>query len=62
MRTCAQQEMGASLAIIRSKEEQDFITNFILKVQKVVDNVWIGVKFSNNSFKWTDHTDLSFVK
>jgi hypothetical protein len=49
------------LVTIHSKDEQDFLTNLLFKTHKVVDAVWIGVKYSSNKFKWIDDSDLSFT-
>jgi hypothetical protein len=58
---CNQQENSASLVIIRSKDEQDFLSNLLFNTHKVLDNVWIGVKYTSNMFKWIDDSDLSFT-
>jgi hypothetical protein len=60
-KTCNQQENSATLVIIRSKDEQDFLSNLLFKTHKVIDNVWIGVKNTSNKFKWVDDSDLSFT-
>ncbi len=33
----------------------------MFKTHKVVDNVWIGAKYSSNKFKWTDGSEVSFT-
>jgi hypothetical protein len=48
------------LISIRFQEEQDFISNF-LKTNKIADNVWIGVKYTSNKYKWIDDSDLVFT-
>ncbi len=59
-KTCHQQESSSSLISIRSFEEQEFISNLLFKTHKVVDNIWIGAKYTNK-FKWTDDSDLVFT-
>jgi hypothetical protein len=60
-KTCNQEDNSATLVIIRSKDEQDFLFNLLFKTRKVVDNVWIGAKYTSNKFKWIDDSDLSFT-
>ncbi len=45
---------------IRFQEEQEFLSNFF-ETNKIVDNVWIGVKYISNKYKWTDDSDLVFT-
>ncbi len=45
---------------IHFQEEQEFISNF-LKTQKVANDIWIGVKYTNNKYKWNDDSDLVFT-
>ena len=49
----------SKLASIKTKDESDFMTNY-LKTQSIADNVWIGIKKFNNTFKSFDETDLEF--
>jgi len=42
-------------------DEQQFLTNLLFKTLKVVDTIWIGAKYSNIKFIWTDNSDLSFT-
>jgi hypothetical protein len=60
-KTCKQEETSATLVIIRSKDEQEFLTNLVFKTHKVVDNVWIGAKYTSNKFMWIDDSELSFT-
>ncbi len=60
-KSCSQLENSSTLLIIRFKDEQDFLSNFLFKTNKKVDNVWIGAKFTTNKFKWSDDSDLSFT-
>jgi hypothetical protein len=58
---CNQQENNSTLVTIHSKDEQDFLSNLLFKIHKVVDTVWIGAKYSSSKFKWTDDSELSFT-
>jgi hypothetical protein len=49
-KTCQQQENGSSLITIHFLEEQEFISN-LFKTHKVANNIWIGVKYTNNKYK-----------
>jgi len=59
-KTCQQQENGSSLITIHFLEEQEFISNFF-KTHRIPNDVWIGVKYTNNKYKWTDDSDLVFT-
>jgi hypothetical protein len=61
-KTCHQQDnsSSSSLISIRFQEEQEFISNFF-KTNKIADNVWIGVKYTNNKYKWIDDSDLIYT-
>jgi hypothetical protein len=60
-KACRQQENGSSLISIRFLEEQEFLSGFLFKTHKVVDNIWIGAKYTSNKFEWTDDSDLVFT-
>ncbi len=60
-KVCSPHENSSTLVIIRSKDEQDFLSNLLFKTHKILDNVWIGAKYTSNKFKWTDDSDLSFT-
>jgi hypothetical protein len=59
-KTCQQQENGSSLITVHFLEEQEFISN-LFKTQKVANDIWIGVKYTNNKYKWEDDSDLVFT-
>jgi hypothetical protein len=59
-KTCNQQENGSSLITIHFSQEQDFISN-IFKTHKVPNDVWIGLKYTNNKYEWSDGSDLAFT-
>ncbi len=58
---CLQADNGSSLLTIHSKEEQDFISEFLFKTNKIVENVWLGLKKSSNNFKWSDGSNIDFT-
>jgi len=60
-KSCSQLENSSTLPIIRSKDEQDFLSNLLFKTHKAVDNVWIGIKYTSNKFKWIDDSELSYT-
>ncbi len=57
---CSQADNSSILLTMQSKEEQDFITEYLFKTHKIVENVWIGLK-RNNNFKWDDGSSLEFT-
>lgn len=42
-------EKYSMLAIIDSKEEQDFVEDYLFKKEQIIDNVWIGGRRENVS-------------
>ncbi len=46
---------------IHSKQEQEFVSKLLFKTYNVIENVWIGLKNSNNQFKWTDSSEIGFT-
>jgi hypothetical protein len=50
-KSCSQLGDGSSILSIYSKEEQDFISDSLFKTNKMVDNVWLGLKKNSNVFK-----------
>jgi hypothetical protein len=60
-KSCLQADNGSSILTIHSKEEQEFISEFIFKTNKIVDNIWLGLKSNNKQFKWTDGSEMSYT-
>lgn len=61
-KACEKLEGTPTLAVIHSKEEQDFLTNYLFKTQKEIENFWIGAKFSAaNKFIWVDSSELVYT-
>ncbi len=59
--SCLQLDNASSILTIDSKEEQEFISQFLFKTNGILDNIWLGMKRNNNLFKWTDGSELSFT-
>jgi hypothetical protein len=60
-KSCSEADNGSSILTVYSIEEQDFVSEFLFKTHKIVDNIWLGLKNNNNNFKWTDGTELKFT-
>ena len=54
------QNQKANLGLIRSGAEQDLVYNY-LKNKSFADNVWIGIKKENNSFKTIEGASLNYT-
>ena len=50
---------NSTLITIHLKEEQDFISEFF-KNQKVSNDAWIGVKYRNKRYEWSDGSDAVY--
>ncbi len=54
------QSNNSTLVSIHYAEEQNFLTSYIFTKKKVVENVWIGARYSGRGlYYWEDHTQLS---
>jgi hypothetical protein len=60
-KACLQTDYGSYLLTMHSKEEQQFISEFLFKTNKIVENVWLGLKKNNNNFNWSDGSNLDFT-
>lgn len=51
----------ANLVTIGFSDKQEFMVNF-LKSKKIIDHVWIGLKYdvNNNNYVWSDNGDFSY--
>ena len=58
---CTRSEATSDLLSIHSKEEQEFISSLLLQFNNISNNAWIGLKYRNSSYKWTDGTDTNFT-
>ena len=58
---CTYLDRTSTLVTINSKEEQEFLINFLIKYNNITENVWIGMKYTNKSYRWTDGTDTNFT-
>ncbi len=59
VKACLQADNASYLLTIHSKEEQDFISEFLFKAYRIVENVWLGLKKDN--LKWSDGSNLDFA-
>jgi hypothetical protein len=55
---CANQ--SATLAVIHSKAEQEFLSEYLFKFGDVVNEIWIGLRKINGLYKWIDDSELDF--
>ncbi len=46
---------------MHSKEEQEFISEFLFETNKIVDNVWIGLIRNDNQLEWKDGSQIDFT-
>jgi len=53
-------QMSSTLITIHSAEEQNWISEFLFKTNKIVDNVWINMKIMNNKIEWKDSSDYNY--
>ncbi|CAG2175052.1 unnamed protein product [Oppiella nova] len=62
LQECLTLDPKASLITISSKEEQEFITNFIANYSSITDKVWTGMNNSNvHSYSnWVDDTPYEY--
>jgi len=63
LKSCSQLEkVSTRLLTISSKEEQDFVSDFIFNKNKIKEDVWLGGKRVNSSsFKWSDNSDVKYT-
>ena len=54
---------GPSLPVIHSAAEQKFLSNYLFKTEKKVDNFWLGAKYSATSQKisWIDNSEMTYT-
>jgi len=60
-KSCSQIDNSSGLITIHSKEEQDFISEYLFKTHKLVDNVWIGLRNISKTFEWTDTSNIQYT-
>lgn len=51
---CYSQDDHATLLMIDSLEEQNFLNTFLVKYNRISANVWLGLKYENSSYHWSD--------
>ena len=57
---CSKLDMSSTLITIGSLNEQKFIEKLVQKYNTLSDRVWIGLEWSDNSFKWMDGSDNKY--
>ena len=57
---CSHLDSSSTLITIASQKEQKFIEGFVRKFNGVSDNMWIGLEWVNNGFKWMDGNDVKY--
>ena len=60
LHNCTQLDQSSTLPTIHSKDEQQFITNLLQKYQNISINAWIGMKYTDQVYKWMDGTETNF--
>ncbi len=55
---CANQ--SSTLAVIHTKAEQEYLSEYIFKFGEAVNEIWIGLRKINETFKWVDDSELDF--
>ncbi len=55
---CANQ--SSTLAVIHSKAEQEFISEYLFKFGELVNEIWIGLRKTNGFYTWIDDSELDF--
>ena len=61
LKTCAELDQSSIPITIHSKEEQEFINNLLKTHKNILNNVWIGMKYTDRVYKWMDGTDTNFA-
>jgi len=52
---------SSEMLTIHSKEEQDFISEYLFKTHKLVNNVWIGLRNKSKTFEWIDSSNKQYT-
>ena len=59
-RNCSEFDESSTLITIGSLNEQKFIEKLVKKYNTLSDRVWIGLEWSDNTFKWMDGSDNKY--
>ena len=57
---CSELDSTSTLIRIANQDEQDFLNRYLKDFNNISDNVWIGLEWINNGFKWIDDTKLNY--
>jgi hypothetical protein len=58
---CSGEEESSKMIIIHSREEQEFISNYLFEYLGLANEVWIGLKKVDDEYKWIDDSELNFT-
>ena len=58
---CMKMDSSSTLITIESKDENDFISNHIMKYKTISAFVWIGLEYIDKSFQWMDGKRLIYA-
>jgi len=58
---CYEEGEGSSLLAIHSREELEFISNFLFDANGITNDIWIGLRKAGKIFKWMDDSHLDFT-
>jgi hypothetical protein len=58
---CSQQGDGSTLLTIHSREELEFISQYLFGYHEITNDIWIGLRKANGIFKWVDDSYLDFT-
>ena len=57
---CSELDSSSTLITITSEEEQNYLVAMLNKHHGIGRNVWLGLEYVNNSFKWLDGNELKY--
>jgi hypothetical protein len=61
IKSCSQMENNSELLTIHSKEEQDFVSEYLFKTNKLLENVWLGLRNKSGNFEWNDNSNKQYT-
>jgi len=59
LKSCSQ--IDSEILTIHSKEEQDFMSEYLFKTHKLANDVWIGLRNTSGHFEWTDSSNNQYT-
>jgi len=61
IKSCAQMDNNSEVLTIHSKEEQDFVSQYLFKTNKLLENVWLGFRNKSGQFEWNDNSNKQYT-